>query len=203
MRSWLRIVPVVMLLAVAGIAWADLAPRPGVPLPKPVVNPIPAGPAKSVSSPYPIEIALDDNAKEAHIYLPLTVFRRAGLDNADQTEQRAETPRLPTIMTGLCLAMALGFGGMWLARHRNDSMGRTLAAVLVAGLLGAVGSAVVMANGAPPFPVKPAPAVVTPGDRVILEIVNRADNTVRVVVSKKQLEKVLEDAKKAESKPQK
>src|SRR5579871_1586940 len=190
MKTWLRIIPVVSLLAVAGIAWADIAPRPGVPLPRPNPPAIPAGPAKSVSSPYPLEIALDDNAKEAHIYIPLTVFRRAGLDPTDATEQRAETPALPTIMTGLCLAMALGFGGMWLARHRGDSMGRTLAAVLLAGVLGAVGSAVVLANGAPPLP-KPVPAVVAPSDRVILEIVNRPDNRVRVVVSKKQLEKVL------------
>lgn len=201
MRTWLRIVPVVMLMTLAGIAWADLAPRPGVPLPKPNPPAIPVGVGKSVSSPYPLEIALDDNAKEAHIYLPLTVFRRAGLDQADQTEQRAEAPALPTIMTGLCLAMALGFGGMWLARHRGDTMGRTVAIVLVAGILGAVGSTMVWADLAVPKNFKLPSA---PGDRVILEIINRPDNTVKLVVSKKQLEKVLEDAnKKAESKPQK
>jgi hypothetical protein len=205
MRTWLRIVPVLTLLAMAGIAWADIGVRPG---PKPVVNPnpIPPGPAKSVSSPYPLEIAIDDNAKEAHIYLPLTVFRRAELDPTDKTEQRTEAGPLPTIMTGLCLAMTLGFGGIWLARHRGDTMVRTVAAVLLAGTLGAVGSAVVFANGAIPRPpVGGVPAVPpVPGDRVILEIINRPDNTVKLVVSKKQLEKVLEDAnKKSDAKPQK
>src|SRR5262245_12233550 len=103
MRIWLRIVPVVTLLTVAGIAWADLAPRPGVPLPRPIQPVPPAGPAKMTSSAYPLEISLDDGATEARIFIPLTVFRRAELDPADKTEQRAETPRLPTIMTGLCL----------------------------------------------------------------------------------------------------
>jgi hypothetical protein len=204
MSTWLRIIPVLTLLAVAGIALADIAPpRPGVPLPRPVPPAVPVGQPKSVSSPYPLEIALDDNAKEAHIYIPLTVFRRADLGPGEQTEQRAEMPQLPTIMTGLCLAMALGFGGLWMVRHRGSSMGRTAAAVLVAGILGAVGSAVVWANGAAPrvAGLQPPPAVAS--DRIILEIVNRPDNTVKIVVSKKQLEKVLEDAKKADAKPAK
>jgi hypothetical protein len=156
---------------------------------------------KTTSAAVPLVIDIDDKATDARIEIPVQLFRRADLDNGDKTQQRAEMPRLPTIMTGLCLALALAFSGLWVVRHRALP-GRTLTIVLVAGAL-AVGSAVVWANGAPfsRTPLPPAPAVVGNGDRVVLELVNRQDGTVRMTVSKKQLEKILEDAnKKADAK---
>ena len=198
MKTWLPALAFALILA--GVASADLGPR--VPLrpvptpPPPVVN------GKTTSAAVPLVIDIDDKATDARIEIPVQLFRRADLDNGDKTQRRAEMPRLPTIMTGLCLALALAFSGLWVVRHRALP-GRTLTVVLVAGAI-AVGSAVVWANGAPLLPrtpLPPAPAVVGNGDRVVLELVNRQDGTVRMTVSKKQLEKILEDAnKKAEPK---
>jgi hypothetical protein len=204
-----RLVAILVVLATAGIAWADLAPPPIRPI-RPIVQP--PAPADTRLPAVPLVIEVTDKAQEAKVQIPAALFRyRAELDNPNKDEQRAYAaaqPGMQTLMVGLSLALALSFGGLWLVRQRSIPAGRALALLLSTVAILAVGTAVVWANAAPPGldPIRPAKAGMKgePTDRIYVEIVGKNEGNIKLIINKDKLVKILEEAnKKAEEKAKK
>ena len=160
--------------------------RPKVnPLPAPInpipgkVNPQPAQPAKPIF----------ENSEEA----------AAELSEGDELVIETETPKSNNrlIIVGLCLTLALGFGGMWLVRRNGKSV-RGLALLMAAGGTIAFTSAV-WANAPPPPQPKPIALPTLYDGKVTLELVPNGD-TIRLVVDAETAAKLKKDAKAPDAK---
>jgi hypothetical protein len=146
-------------------------------------------------------IETTDKAQETRVQIPAALFRmRAELDTENSNEKRAEANGLPTMMVGLSLALAMSFGGLWLARQRGFTGGRSLALCLGTLTFLAISTALVWANAPPPDLGRRLGAVkpmqIDPTERVIVEIVGKNDSTVKLIISKDKLAKLVEDPNK-------
>jgi hypothetical protein len=170
----------VLLLILAGNVRAD------VPGPRP--KPVPPNP-NAVN----FVIQFDDKVSEAKLVIPkqfLAPKAKADLGTDDGTGI-AGASKIQTIMAGLCLALALGFGGLWMVRHRGQVSGRALGL-----LLGAVGFLALSTTGWADFapPVKkgtvpapvPFPVPANLNGKVLIEVVEKGD-TVRLIINRNQM----------------
>lgn len=132
-----------------------------------------------------------DNIKEATLVIPRKYL--PAQKNADAAE-KADAGLSPTrtVVAGIALALAIGFGGMQLIRRRGGM--KTLAAVLLLGG-GALALAVTQAQAdIPPFPrpkpppePQPAPVVPLPiGVPVVVQIVEEG-NVIKLIASPEHL----------------
>lgn len=107
-----------------------------------------------------LHISLNRDAKEARLIIPKSQLAqlRAQLDqmggaddNAAATASSGMGTRLPTIIGGLFLSLAIVFGGIWFARSGKLSL-RTNSAIVVFIIFTAIGSATtfVYGNAGPP-----------------------------------------------------
>ncbi|HEY2866665.1 MAG TPA: hypothetical protein VGJ02_06205 [Pyrinomonadaceae bacterium] len=107
-----------------------------------------------------LHISLKSDAKEARLIIPKSQLAqlRAQLDQMGGTDDTAAAStatgtanRLPTIMGGLFLSLAIVFGGIWFARSGKLSL-RTNSAIVVLIIFTAIGSAAtfVYGNAGPP-----------------------------------------------------
>jgi hypothetical protein len=150
------------------VSFADIAqPKPtnAKPTPKPRQTPLPL----TIES--QMDIRIDPEASEPTLIITKGALSqlRAELENSEEnsldalalntenTESEAKPPanvsKIPTIMSGIFLSMALIFGGVWLARARNlqaTKTGKVALGLMIFALFGA-GASVVLANMAPPF----------------------------------------------------
>lgn len=140
------------------IAFADV-PQPK-PTPKPRQTPLPL---TIISQ---MDIRIDSEASEPTLIITrgaLSQFR-AELENLDENsidalaltsnvEQKPLTAsKIPTIMSGIFLSLALIFGGVWFARKRNlqaTKTGKVALGITLCALFGA-SATVIFANMAPP-----------------------------------------------------
>jgi hypothetical protein len=134
--------------ALATVALADI--------PKPQKPPKPKASIDSL-----LHISLKSDAKEARLIIPKSQLAqlRAQLDQiggAEDTAAAAITEpgaggRVPTIVGGLFLSLAIVFGGIWFARSGKLSL-RTNSAIVVLIIFTAIGSAAtfVYGNAGPP-----------------------------------------------------
>jgi hypothetical protein len=121
--------------------------------------------AKPGSSPKPeasvnttLRINLKADAKEARLVIPKNQIDklRAQLDSLDNGGNTAaavsiNTSRIPTIVGGLFLSLAIVFGGIWFASRRRSSSTSSTAVIVIATLAG-IGSTAsfVYGNMGPP-----------------------------------------------------
>ena len=107
-----------------------------------------------------LNISLKRDAKEARLIIPKSAIMqlRAQLDGMGGAEDTAAAmtttgagPKLPTIVGGLLLSLAIVFGGIWFARSGKLSP-RTSSAIVLLVIFTAIGSAAtfVYGNAGPP-----------------------------------------------------
>jgi hypothetical protein len=139
---------------------------------------------------------VDDTVQEPRLEIPKDLLP-GGLREQPAPRRGADAGpwRLPTVVTGLALALALGSGGIWLARRGS---GRSLAAVLMLSLF-LVGVSALWADvpvgpwpwsrgrgGAPPLRAPPVQRVLPAGikltDKVAVRVVDTG-TTVKLVVN--------------------
>jgi hypothetical protein len=195
MNRWIWLAAAVLALAVIAAPTSANAAKPPPP---------PALPAVTQA---PVNIFIDDKAKEPVLLVPRKVLAslRADAGEADPNTQRAALPSMHLIVAGTALAAALAFGGLWFLRGRHKP-GATVLLVLiaVAGVV-CVGS-MVWANVPPPVPKPPVLSVPVLGvplaDKVKIQVVDDSD-TIVLVVTKDQLTKVLEKSAPPKDEPKK
>jgi hypothetical protein len=196
-----RVPLLLAVLAVVGAAAAVLAnqaPPPALLRPQPPPPTVPVG------------IVLDDKAREPTLELPrkLVSSLRAAADGADDGTRRAEAaPVWRTVVGGLALSSALALGGLWLVRSRGRGGPKALALLVAAVGILAVGSSLLWAD-IPPFPRgrpaggPPPRPIVVPGiplsEKVTVQVVD--GDAIRLIVSREQLAKVLEQSAPAKDK---
>ena len=134
---------VVLLLASAVIVFGDLA------LPKASPSPVPSKTIKTT-----LVVAPDLNTWTARLQIPRSSLRqlRASLDNVPGDDALGTTSRnrTGTIMAGLCMFLAVSFGGVWLMRSGQSRNQKAVAAIaMAAALLGAT-AMITRGNAAPP-----------------------------------------------------
>jgi hypothetical protein len=143
----------------------------------------------------PLVIEIDEKVEEARLVIPSAAFHfRAALDKENASEQRADIgtrPDVHLIMAGLSLSLALCLGGVWLVRR-----GSHLTINSETFPLAAVALAVVLATGVAAWSAAPryAPGPAA-GERVSVVIKANFDDKMRLIVNKKQLAKIVEQAK--------
>jgi hypothetical protein len=97
----------------------------------------------------------DRGAWTARLQIPRSSLRqlRAAIDNAsgeDASALAAASVSTRTIMAGLCMFLALSFGGIWLVRSGQNRNQKALAGIVItAALLGAT-AMIARGNAAPP-----------------------------------------------------
>jgi hypothetical protein len=206
MKPYLPVAALLVLFGFVGSAGADMIGPPLRGRPAPKAPQLPDVKLQAV----PLVIEVTDKAQEAHVQIPNVLLRtRAGLDNPNSDEQRAEGNELPavhTMMMGVALSLALAFGGLWLTRQSGFSAARNLVILAGAMTFAAITGAVVWANAQPSMvprtPANPAQKS-DPTDKVFVEIMGKNDGTVRLIISKDRLMKLVDETtKKTEEKKQ-
>lgn len=134
----------VILLATATLAFGDLA------LPK--ESPAPA-PSKTIKT--NLVITPDGNAWNARLQIPRSSLRqlRAALDNVpgdDAVGQSVARGSTATIMAGLCMFLAVSFGGVWLVRSGHSRNQKAVAVIAMAVALVGATAMITRGNAAPP-----------------------------------------------------
>lgn len=141
----------IMLVLVAG-AFADIA------RPDPPKTPKPPKQSKSIDT--DMYIRLDSDAKDARLIIPKSQIKqlRAQLDDMDDAGTTAAvvgSSRIPTIMSGGFISLALIFGGIWFVRSGKAASRYTKGAVAALFVLGVASAAsYVYANAGPPPSVR-------------------------------------------------
>jgi hypothetical protein len=135
---------IVTLMASAVLTFGDIA-RPKE-SPSPVVQ-------KSIRT--SLEIAPDANAWNARLQIPRSSLRqlRAALDNVpgdDSVGQSVARNSTGTIMAGLCMFLALSFGGVWLMRSGHSRNQKAIAVIAMAVALVGATAMITRGNAAPP-----------------------------------------------------
>lgn len=105
---------------VLGLAALALLARP-----LPARSPMPTPPPRLV-------IEVDEQAKVARLVIPSKFV--TGRPESVPAAPPARSGRLPTVMAGAALALALAFGGLWLVRRRGAGPGIGVVLVVVAVL---------------------------------------------------------------------
>jgi hypothetical protein len=224
MKPLTRVVAVCLVLAIAGMSWADMLPRPRprpypapFPYPVPVPVPVPQPPnqlpqpdplpqqrdlvpdfwaPKDVKlAPMPLVIEIDDKVQQPRLEIPSAAFRfRAALDGDASGERHADTGALRpghTIVAGLAFSMALCSGGIWLVRRRGHPGVRNLTLLLTV-----TGAVVLFASVVGAWAASPRPDLgPDAAERVSVEIKAKNDGRIKLVLTKKQLAKLVEQAK--------
>lgn len=160
-----------------GFAWLSLAMLTDVLANTPARRPLPA-PAPQAA---PLVILVDPTAQQATLQIPrkLLGIQKTDASNGEKDDNGlAGLAPTHTIAAGLCLALALTTGGLWLARR-----GRGLFLAML--LLTSVGAATVWADISPrprprppvPIPVPiPVPAIpLQVKDQVAIQIVDQGE----------------------------
>jgi hypothetical protein len=171
MRAWL-IAALLLAFAFAPFARADRAPPP------------PKEPT------FPLVIEAGPKVAEAKLVIPKKMLGtlKGALDSEGTDRYGSTLSPVHTIVAGAALALALTFGGLWLARKGpggSRSLGFLIGAVAFLGI-----GALAFAD------LRPAPRPVDSPrwDKVVIEVVDTGDE-VKLVVNKAKLAKALEDKK--------
>ena len=171
MKRWLTpLLGVLFLFGALAPVWANGAPFRPPPLPE----------AKSAK----LVVVVDERVKEPRLVIPKTMMG----------EKKSAWLETPTVVAGLALTFALVSGGVWLVRRGTT---RTVAAVVLALSVLALGGTALFADIAKPPPPKVTPvtlpANIVLSDKVQVEFVDKGDE-IKLLVSK--------DMVKADAKPE-
>lgn len=135
--SYTALVSIFMLASLT--VFADEAPPPKI--------------VKSMRSTMRIQVAYEENAKEARLIIPQKDWKklRAEIDGNDSLNaaNRFGLTRTQTVMTGLFLSLAFVFGGVWIVRNRGTNKNKVVIGIAFLAVCGAIAT-VSFANIAPP-----------------------------------------------------
>ena len=176
---------VVLILtgAMASAALANRALPPG-PAPEPVEKPV-----KKPVVTYPITLrAFPDAKSKSQIVIPRSMLTEAKKNAAEAKRADATAGMSATVVAGLALSLAIGFGGFWLLRQRNGFGGTGARGLLLAACLVPAGfwaGSQLSANVAPirPTPVQQPPmqVQVVVGDGQTIELKLKQEDFKRLV----------------------
>ena len=212
MRNGLRLGLCVILLALfADKLRADVAPSFRLPWMKKPVPKSPPPPPAFTTEPFVVEF-LDDDKEGVQPVLQLTPgfyksLRKIAMDDVPNDIQKAEAPadEVPPMrwaVAGAAFAIALGMGGLWLRQSGSNIWKMRLALLLGLSAAGTMGGAVVLA-ARPPEPKaesKAQPPKAPIENQVRVELIDQKNDMVKIRISRKQMEKLLEATKPAPKK---
>lgn len=135
----------VVIMAGATLTLGDLA------LPK--ESPAPVQPSKTIKT--TLVVVPEANAWTARLQIPRSSLRqlRAATDNGpadDALGQTSARTATGTIMAGLCMFLAISFGGVWLVRSGHSRSQKAAAGILLAVALVGATAMITRGNAAPP-----------------------------------------------------
>lgn len=146
MKKYVALLVVLLLFSIN--AFADVR-LPDAPKPTPKKTSV----AKKETS-VEFHIRVNSNVTEPVLRVPRSALKtmRAGLDgSADDTALATTVAKLPTVMSGLFLSLAIIFGGVWLARGKQlGKTGKLVASSLVIVFFSFAFAFTIYANVAPP-----------------------------------------------------
>ncbi|MDX1563858.1 MAG: hypothetical protein R3236_00565 [Phycisphaeraceae bacterium] len=182
--SFLSVVLIVTgAMASGALANVSPPPAPGPP-PEPVKKPV-----KKPAATYPITLrAFPDVMSKSQIVIPRSMLTEVKKNAVKAKRADAGAGMSATVVAGLALSLAIGFGGFWLLRRRNGFGGTGARGLLLAACLVPAGfwaGTQLSANVAPirPIPVQQPPLQVqmVVGDGPTIELKLKQEDFKRLV----------------------